>query len=225
MKVDVAAWKKWQGWAERIYEDFRQVVEDRDIHEGFREVVQENGDWIDSNEGGLFIDFVKRNYVSSAFMGVRRQLKVDDDSISLMRLLGQMAAQAHQITFDFYMTIFPFEAEQDKDGWVWQRETFRSFTTDGKTVSAEMIQADALKARTLAAEIEKAADRTVAHNHKGDHKSNVTFDDLRASIHEFDELACRYIGFLTGKGWTSCGPSIVFNWRRVFDHPFRKPTT
>lgn len=223
MKVDAAVWKKWQTWAERIHEDLGQVVEDRDIHEGFREVVQANGDWIDSNAGGLFIDFVKRNYVSNAFMGLRRQLKVDDDSISLMRLWGQMSAQAHQITLDFYMTIFPIEADQDRDGWVWQEETFRALTTDGKTVSAEVIQADALKAKTIATEIERAADRTVAHLHKGNHKSNVTFDDLRESIHQFDELACRYLAFLTGKGWTSCGPSIVFNWRRIFDHPFRKP--
>ena len=82
MKVDGEVWKKWQRWAERIREDFGQVVEDRDIHEGFREVVQANGDWIDENEGALFVDFIKRNYVATAFMGVRRQLKVDDDSIS-----------------------------------------------------------------------------------------------------------------------------------------------
>jgi hypothetical protein len=105
VKVDANVWKKWQDWAERIREDFGQVVEDRDVHEGFRRVVQENGDWIDENQGALFVDFIKRNYVGNAFMGVRRQLKVDDDSISLMRLLRQMADQAHQITLDFYLTI------------------------------------------------------------------------------------------------------------------------
>jgi hypothetical protein len=223
MKVDGQVWKKWQLWAERIREDFGQVVEDRDVFEGFREVVQANGDWIDANEGGLFIDFIKRSYVGNAFMGVRRQLKVDKDSISLMRLLEEMAAQAHQVTLDFYLSIFPFKPEQEQDGLTWQEVTFRTFTDDRVTLSSRMISEHIQQARALAAEIERAADRTVAHTQKGGHKSNVTFDDLRSSIHHFDELTCRYLGLVTGKGWSSCGASIVFNWRKIFRHPFIKP--
>lgn len=186
--------------------------------------MQANGDWIDGNQGALFVDFIKRSYVGNAFMGVRRQLKVDNDSISLMRLLEQMAAQAHQITLDFYLSIFPLKPDQDQDGFVWQKETFRGFTDDHVTLSSRIINEHMTEARALAAAIEKAADRTVAHLQKGEHKSNVTFDDLRSSIDHFDELACRYLALITGEGWSSCGANIIFNWREVFRHPFVKPT-
>jgi len=223
VKVDARVWKKWQDWAERIREDFGQVVEDRDVHEGFRDVVQANGTWIDENQGGLFVDFIKRSYVGNAFMGVRRQLKVDDDSISLMRLLEQMAAQAHQITFEFYLTIFPLTPDRDPDRFVWQEETFRGFTDDRVTLSTRIVNEDMRRARELAAEIEKAADRTVAHLQKGEHKSNVTFDDLRSSIDHFDKLACRYLALITGKGWSSCGAKAVFPWGQIFRHRSSNP--
>ncbi len=219
MKVDTSTWEKWTGWVEKIHSDLGNVVTDQTIFAGFREVIEANGAWIDSIEGGLFIDFIRRNYAAAAFMGIRRQLKASDDSVSLMRLLNQVSAGADQITYDFYLSVFPKRAE----GLEWQRWTFDTLSSDHERVSPEIVQADIAEIRSLNNTIEEIADRSVAHLDRRGTASVVSFRDLRLSIEHFNQLACKYIAFFTSDGWTSLAPSFVFNWQEIFRHPWIKP--
>src|SRR5436309_886375 len=102
MRVDKTTWEKWQTWLTRIEDDLSILAEDTADFETFAKVVDDNSEWISRHQGGPFLEFVKRGYVANACMGIRRQIEDNSDSISLVRLMGQVAAQADQITFDLY---------------------------------------------------------------------------------------------------------------------------
>jgi hypothetical protein len=59
---------------------------------------------------------------------------------------------------------------------------------------------DRARARDLSAKIEEVADRIIAHHDRKRTQATVTFDELRDSIHAFDELVVKYRRFLTGAG-------------------------
>jgi hypothetical protein len=161
MKVGGDVWKKWQKWVGIIESDLANSVDDQAMFDVFREVIEQNGAWIDSNEGATFVDLVKRNFASAAFMVVRRQVKArDKDAVSLLRLLTELAEQSHQLTYDAYLSFHPLE---EPDRWAWQRRVFDGLSEDGQVISKRLLEIDIAEANRLSDLIEEIADRQVAH--------------------------------------------------------------
>ena len=63
-------------------------------------------------------------------------------------------------------------------------------------------------------------DKAFAHLDKAGAKSEITFGDLEEAIQSFDKIACKYITFLTSKGYVSLKPTIQNDWMRIFTVPF-----
>ncbi|MCG2682801.1 MAG: hypothetical protein L6306_04220 [Planctomycetales bacterium] len=219
MKVDDENWKQWRGWAEKIRDDLTNEVNAQAVFAGFNEVVQKNKDWIDSHNGDLFTDFVMRSYAASAFLGIRRQLKINKDSVSLLRLLDQISKYADQITYDFYLTVFPLKPRYID----WQKWTFRNLSDDGKSVCKRIVVADIADTKKLNTKIELVADRIFAHLDKRETNTVLTFDELRASIDHFNKLTCKYIAFLLGEGRSSLEAMFCYDWKKIFSYPLVKP--
>src|SRR5438874_13193289 len=84
--------------------------------------------------------------VLAAAMGVRRHVKRDDDSVSLVQILSQMRDCASQLTLDFYLQQFP---RTDEDGFFWQKPTFKLVSEDGVVASRKLITDDIDKLKLL----------------------------------------------------------------------------
>ncbi len=125
----------------------------------FIETVKANLEHIKKNHGILFCDFVRKCYGVHAATGIRRHVKNEKDSISLMRLLDQLLKSADQFTYTFYLQQFPAE----KDKWEWQRSTFASFSENLHTFSAAMISDDIETIKTIAGKVSNFTDRAIAH--------------------------------------------------------------
>jgi hypothetical protein len=223
MKLDGDVWKKWQKWVGIIESDLANSVDDQAMFDVFREVVEQNGAWIDSNEGATFVDLVKRSFASAAFMVVRRQVKArDKDAVSLLRLLTELAAQSHQLTYDAYLSFHPLE---EPDHWAWQRRVFDGLSEDGQVISKPLLDTDIAEANRLSDQIEEIADRQVAHLDPKGTAAKVTFDDLRTCLDYFDKLTVKYIRFFTGTSYAgdTMKARLAFDTRRVFRRPFIKP--
>lgn len=79
--------------------------------------------------------------------------------------------------------------------------------------------------KKLTAQIEAYVDRTVAHLDPKGFNGTVTFKDLDSAIVALDDLATKYICLFTGRGYPgSLAPTIQFNWKRIFDVAWRKPS-
>ena len=139
MKLGKKEWARWEEWIERVKSDLQATVNDRAVFHGFGDVVRANEEWIRAHHGGYFCDFVARSYVARSAIGVRRHVKRDDDSVSLVQILSQMKDCAPQLTFDFYLQQFP---RNDADGFFWQKPTFKLVSENGVVASGQIIASD-----------------------------------------------------------------------------------
>jgi hypothetical protein len=211
-KLTKETFQRWRSWAERIRDDLQSIVSDHQIYEQFIEIVNGNLEHIEEHHGRLFCDFVRKCYGVHAATGIRRHAKKHKDSISLVKLLDQLQKSASQFTYEFYLEQFPLE----KDQWEWQKATFAGFTENGRTLSVRMILGDIEEIRIIAEKVSVFADRAIAHLDQRGIGKKVTYDDLADSIILFNKMACKYLVFITGTGYTTLRPTILFDWTRIF---------
>lgn len=81
--------EQWNRWLQVIYEDMAQQAASRAVFRETAAIIAANPNIPKEND---FLDFLEQWYVDSIFMGLRRQLKVSADSVSLVRLLSDTAA-------------------------------------------------------------------------------------------------------------------------------------
>jgi len=109
--------EKWRSWTDKIEADLQNIINYHQIYEHFIEMVNENLLHVQKNHGTLFCSFVRKCYGVHAAAGIRRHVKNEKDSISLMKLLYQLEKSANQFTYEFYLKQFPLE----KGEWEWQK--------------------------------------------------------------------------------------------------------
>jgi hypothetical protein len=207
---------KWQQWAERIKSEVEnRLVNPRQVFRGFVEIVNANAKHIGEHDGEVFVWFVQRCYVSLTAMAIRSHEKRSDDSISLMRLLTQIRDSANEFTFQFFLERFP----PDPAYVDWQTVVFGHFSEDGNAVSPLIVSKDIDDLKALTVQVEKLADRSLAHLDKRGFDAIVTFADLDACIDTFDRLVCKYLKLLNGGGYTTLEPTILANWTKIFTVP------
>src|SRR5437899_5561375 len=157
MKLGKKEWARWAEWIERVKSDLQATVNDRAVFHGFGDVVRANEEWIRAHHGGYFCDFVARSYVARSAIGVRRHVKRDDDSVSLVQILSQMKDCAPQLTFEFYLQQFP---RNDADGVFWQKPTFKLVSENGVVASGQIIASDIEKLKLLTVEVEPSSTKS-----------------------------------------------------------------
>jgi hypothetical protein len=204
---------KWQKWADRIKEDVQtRLVNSRQIFRAFNETCRANSDHIIRHDGQFFCRAVQRWYVSHIAMAIRSHVKINGDSVSLMRLLKDIHECAAKFTFDFYLEKFP----RDPDYVDWQTGTFSLFSEDGTTVSQRSVRKDMDHLRTLSSQVEDLADRAIAHLDKKPFDGIVTLGDLDACVDVFDKLVCKYLKLVTLSGYSTLEPTIPYDWTDIF---------
>lgn len=215
MKLNKAAFQKWQRWMEAVETDIKGVVNNADVFDKFTRVVKENYEHLKSVDG-VFVPFVFDCYDACVAMAIRRHVKVDK-SISLMRVIREVQRCARQFTFDFYLEQFPI----DPDYINWQKLTFGQFSTDGQTISEETLEQDCTKLANLSKNILDVVDKKIAHLDKNGCDAMVTFRSLRQFPNTLNELTCRYLSLITGRGVT-LKAYIPFDWEQVFRSPLAR---
>lgn len=213
MKLDQHTFQKWKDWSERIKDDLMQLINYQQIHDDFIDVVNANLEHIKANEGILFCDFVRKCYGIQAAVGIRRHIKTDDDSISLMRLIDQIEKCADQFTYEFYLKCYPI------NGYEWQKLTFNNFSVDGNVISEQKIKDDIRELEKIGGNVTSLVDRGIAHLDKRGIEESVTYNDLGKCLDLFNSIARKYITLLTSAGDLTLEPIIQFNWKNIFTVP------
>ncbi|NOS35197.1 MAG: hypothetical protein GQ522_01020 [Deltaproteobacteria bacterium] len=216
MKLTKAEFDKWSKWADEITADLTTIVNNQQIYKQFEEVANANWDHIVTYKGDLFCDFVRHCYGVQAALGIRRHIKIDKDSISLMKLADQMRNCAKQFTYEFYLDRYPFKA----DKFEWQKSTFMIFSENGDFLSEDLISTDMADLENIGGKVSDFVDRTMAHLDQKGPNGKITYDDLMKSIDLFNKVACKYITFITSDGCTTLKPTIQRDWKKIFSVPF-----
>jgi hypothetical protein len=207
---------KWQGWMNRIEDDItNRLIVPRQIYRKLVEVANGNLEHISKNSGWYFVDFVRHGYAAQVSVGIRRHVKSKDDSVSLMRLLRQVAESAHRFTYKFFLEQFPTR----DDSVNWQKPTFGLFSDDGITVSKRILMDDMQGLRELARSVEEMVDKDIAHLDKKPYAVVTTFGDLEKCIDKLDRLVCKYRKLFGGGGMSTLEPTILDDWEDIFSVP------
>lgn len=214
-KLTNETFERWKSWTDKIKEDLQNIINYHQVYEYFFEMVNANLEYIKKNHGVLFCNFIRKCYGVYAAAGIRRHVKNEKNSISLMKLLDQLKKSANQFTYEFYLQQFPPE----KDKWEWQESTFASFSKNQQSLSKSMISGDIDTIKSIAGQVSNFTDRAIAHLDQRGIQENVTYDDLADSINLFNRTACKYFTLITGNGYTTLKPTILHDWTKIFTIP------
>ncbi len=214
-KLTNETFERWKSWTDKIKDDLQNIINYHQVYEYFFEMVNANLEHIKKNHGVLFCNFIRKCYGVHAAAVIRRHVKNEKDSISLMKLLDQLKKSANQFTYEFYLQQF----SREKDKGEWQESTFASFSENQQSLSKSMISGYIDTIKSIAGKVSNFTDRAIAHLDQRGIQENVTYDDLADSINLFNRTACKYFTLITGDGYTTLKPTILYEWTKIFTVP------
>jgi hypothetical protein len=180
--------EKWCGWLETIRDDVQTLYFYRYIFQGIVDIVMRN-ERLDTQSP--FFGFLERTYGDSIVMGIRRQLKASNESISLASLLREVIAKPDLVTRSDFFQVFKDFGSLRIDRI--RHETFDRFALSGSPhVDPARVETDLqlLKDRCKAAE--DYADRRIAHWDRRQPGFSLTFDDISIALDTLGEMVQKY---------------------------------
>ena len=176
----------------------------------------------------VFANLVLRGYVASIVMGIRRQLKAKDDTISLIGILKDIKQNNQYISKSYYMSLHQQEdvkstnlsvnedeelSDEDekaienhiKDHIKERRKEmaeggWKKLLGDCEYLPSEVVESDIKKLKDPAEEIEYFADKYVAHHDRkvDNSKAGVTLNKIDEVLKNFWDIYNKYLNLLKG---------------------------
>lgn len=158
-------------------------------------------------------------FAHSAVVGVRRQAALDDQSVSLRRLLVELQKYPHLVTREYHRSLF-----KDKSTRVQQLvdRAYDNYVGPGCTeLDPARIQKDIDLLTAASRKIHHYTNRVVAHyDEKGLRQPVPTFHDLSNCLLEMDELVLKYLELMKGEAKTTLLPTFLYDWKSIFRIPW-----
>ena len=204
---------KWIRWLKIIHDEIQHLVLAKDAFWEVQEIIKSNKR---IQKPSYFYQYLGNTYVSHSVIGMRRQLKVDRQSISLARLLTEMAETPEVISRKYYRGLY--------SGSVVERFAYRDFDKFSEPgaphISKKMVLEDLRRLRAAGRKLEEYADRRVAHRDKREVKSPPLFRDGDAFIDLLDKLYVKYHLLFHASSMESLMPTYQYDWKEIFREPW-----
>lgn len=204
-------------WIEIIYEDVEDLLLDDHIFWELQGVVQENPRFAECS--GLFLQWTASAFVQATAVGVRRQAKADEDSVSLRRFLNEVEEYPSLVSREHYMGLYA-----GKKAWLIKvgQEDFDRLAGEGGAHIPVVVVKDHISQLTQAVGgIEHYVDRRVAHYDKRSvRQPTPTFADLSEALKTLERIVIFYWQFLKGHGMVTMLPDIQFDWKEILRFPW-----
>jgi hypothetical protein len=209
---------KWIRWLKVVHDEIQQLVMAKDTFWEVQEMIKANKK---IQKPSSFYQYLGNTYVSHSVIGMRRQLKVDSQSISLARLLTEMAETPEVVSRKYYKALYEGSVVVD-----FADKDFNKFAEPGAPhISKGMVLEDLKKLRDAGHKLEEYADRRVAHRDKRDVKAPPRFKDGDAFIELLDKLYVKYHLMFHASWMDSLMPTYQYDWKEVFREPWIPPET
>jgi hypothetical protein len=127
--------EKWLRWLKVVHDDIQQLLIKRDIFWEVQDIIRTNAEL---HKPSSFYSYLGDTYVAYISIGIRRQVKIDKESISFARLLTEIANTPAVLSRNYYVSLYEGSSvEQFADG-----DFDRFCGTDKTCVSPDMVLAD-----------------------------------------------------------------------------------
>jgi hypothetical protein len=239
MTVEEAAFQRWTRWIDSIHKDVTDLVIGRHIFWQVQDIIKANQRiQIPSS----FYGWVGMAYAAWGPMGVRRQLDMDDRSISLRRLLTEIVSMPQVLSRGRYISIYsaklaggaPAPSSQSggipKSGAyaidIAEAEDIASRSFDqyagqrNEYIPARETKRDLQELLTQTQMIERFATKKVAHLDEKPPTTLPTFDELDACVALLERLVLKYELILTASAPQSLLPTWQYDWKAIFYEPW-----
>jgi hypothetical protein len=211
--------KKWINWLKIIESEIYDLVVTKDIFWQVQEIIKNNKA---IQKPSIFYDYLGDTYISYTLIGLRRQIKKDNQSISFVRLLDEIAKNSEILSRDFFRSLYsspiitklPDLPDIDFDKYC---------GSSADHISREMVENDIKKIKDGAIKCEEIADKRIAHRDKRGLKNLLRFGDVDECIDLIDKLYCKYHLIFTAEWTDSLKPTYQNDWKAIFNEAWLIP--
>jgi predicted Zn-dependent protease len=212
----------WNKWIDVIRSEITRLSIDRNIFWEVQDIIKNNPK---IQKPSSFYDFLRNTYAASALMGVRRQVKIDKDSISFAKLLREICDNPEILSRTRYFAHYKGSSVEEiakRLGTTvekYRSQDFDQFAVKaGDHVDPELIKLDLEKLKSKAQKCEKYADQRVAHFDKKAISIIPRFTDLDSCIDYLEILIKKYYLLFRASVLTRILPESQneYDWKAIF---------
>jgi hypothetical protein len=213
--------EKWRRWIDVIQRDLGRLLLRRTLFKDLVKMRDENPRL--TEHGDAFFGFLSEIYVDSVVIGIRRQLKVHPDGVSLVGLLREIADGPNFLTREGYYDLWRAAGYADPDSLPSAQGDFDAFAGRGGALLDPAVPSRDLKElKRIAAACERYADRRIAHRDKRASAATPTPKDVYDSLDRLEKLTAKYFLLLTGSG-LDVEPHLQLPIWYAFTFPWKPP--
>lgn len=207
--------KKWKNWLVILRKEVHILLSHRLVFEETQKIIKAN---LDIQKPSAFYDLLGQGYAALIVLGIRRQVKIDDDSISLAKLLTEISKQPNLITRQDYKKLY-----NDSVTSRFADSNFNQFADTNKNeVDSILVTKDLTQLKNAASSCEHYADRSLAHIDKRGSNKIPTFSEVNTALKVLEVLIIRYELLFTAAGWSNLTPTFQYNWKSIFKYTWIK---
>ncbi len=209
--ADDARWKRWGDHLERIIQETYRTHHYRQLYRGLAEITQR----ADLPASAIF-DAFGIWYVTTQTSSVRRQLDRTKGTVSLWRLLDDIARN-------------PQVASRDRHVAVWRENTLQPMINKAHTnfdrfaggrgrdhIDAALVCVDLEQLKAVGNIVEHYANEAVAHTSIDEKRTVLTYAELNAAIDQIGDLVKKYASLLKATILWQLEPVIQHDWKAPF---------
>ena len=205
--------KKWLRWLKVVHDDIQQLLIKRNIFWELQDIIRTNAAL---HKPSSFYSYLGDTYVAYISIGIRRQIKIDDQSISFARLLTELANTPAVLSRKYYVSLYKGSTvEQFADG-----DFDRFCGTDKTCISPNMVLADLDKLNRAALVVEDLTDKRIAHRDKRQPRAVPRFEQVDSCLDTLDKLYCKYHGVFHASAMGTLMPVYQYDWKQIFTVPW-----
>ena len=212
---------KWLRWMKDIEYEISHLLGDVEAFRRVREIVKANPR---IQKPHRFYRYLYDSYISHAIIGLRRQIKRGTDSISLVRLLEEIAKAPQELSFNYYCSLLTQSLAQTELAII-KNDFKRHADASGAHVCPQMIEDDLDKLRKTTIACEEYADKRIAHRDKREPKLVKTYEDLEVELNKSLEVLRqtyeKYYFLFHAKSIT-VKPNYQGDWKAIFSEPWMR---
>jgi len=200
-------------WLEVIFSDVEDLLLDNHMFWELQEIVRNNRQFAEAS--GLFTQWMASAFVQATAVGVRRQAKANDNSVSLKRFLIEVQKYPSLVSREHYMSLY-----EGMEAWLTelgQRDFDRVAGEGSSHLPVTLAEEHLSELDQAVKKIEHYVDKRIAHYDKGLLAcSTPTFADLSNALKTIEKLVVLYWKLLKGTSMTTMLSIIPFDWHDIF---------
>ncbi|MDP1653493.1 MAG: hypothetical protein Q8L56_12310 [Rhodocyclaceae bacterium] len=207
--------KKWLRWLEILKGEVQDLVVAKHIFHEVQGMIHDNPLL---HQPSSFYGYLSNTYVSHVVIGVRRQIKRDNRSISMARLFQEMIDTPQAFPRAYYTEKYKGSAKEDS-----ANRAFDKFTAPDAPhiINPNLVKIDLSRLQAASKCCEDFADKRVAHRDTRELKEIPTFNEVDACIDFLDELYCKYhLLFHPAYSMETLLPTWQDDWTSIFRVPW-----